>query len=665
MFDRSDVLWRDDAPTPAPKPARDDARTDDQTRQVTGRPGAPGPARTDDREAQDVPQSTAAHAAYHRSLARAATWKETHDRERASAERRVHEARDKQTAIDAPPHDPRTPLADWRLRQMERQEARQPIPEDRPEEWTEGLDRPLGKDGQAAFERAQARARQAAQERGHGPTPNEVKATHMQHARDDQAAWEARLAELRAERGPKPQAARADDRREPTPRAQVDALRDKPAPHAREAANEWQARQPDEVHEGTRRAHPAHGQERAESFTNRPPTRDPINVHSESGRYNRPSPAESADSTTNRPDVQEPTAPRERELTPEQREARDDDDRLRATQERHARMKQDAYREVVRDRDESRKNLHARQREQVLERRATRLEKQNGTGRAQPTGPARSTGNRRELATRDPDARQPRRRTITERKRAAIADVGMYRAVSYTDLSDKQFDGHPYATRRAVNSMIRDGLLEEHEAQGPNGHTFTVVTATPTGTDVAHRAAVAAGHVPEQQTWTGLVKPAELAHDTALYRAALDERAHIEADGGRVTRVRLDAELKQIVATATEKARAEGGDRAAHAAKIAAAHELGLYVANEQDVVYPDAQLEIEDADGVGGRVNVEIVSDHYHAAAITAKAAAGYALHGNSRSAAMKIGRALARETDAGRGGGSPQAGRDGSVEL
>ena len=171
MFDRSDVLWRDDAPTPAPKPARDDARTDDQARQVTGRPGAPGPARTDDREAQDVPQSKAAHAAYHRSLARAATWKETHDRERAYAERRVHEARDKQTAIDAPPHDPRTPLADWRLRQMERQEARQPIPEDRPEEWTEGLDRPLGKDGQAAFERAQARARQAAQERGPRPNP--------------------------------------------------------------------------------------------------------------------------------------------------------------------------------------------------------------------------------------------------------------------------------------------------------------------------------------------------------------------------------------------------------------------------------------------------------------------------------------------------------------
>ena len=96
--------------------------------------------------------------------------------------------------------------------------------------------------------------------------------------------------------------------------------------------------------------------------------------------------------------------------------------------------------------------------------------------------------------------------------------------------------------------MVRDGLLEEHEATGPQGNTFTVLTATERGRDAAHRAALDAGHVPEQQTWTGLVKPAELSHDTAVYRAARDERARIEADGGRVVRVRLDAELKSLVA---------------------------------------------------------------------------------------------------------------------
>ena len=50
MFDRTDVLWRDDpTPDPAHTPARDAAPTDDHARQVTRRPGAPGhrPRRTD------------------------------------------------------------------------------------------------------------------------------------------------------------------------------------------------------------------------------------------------------------------------------------------------------------------------------------------------------------------------------------------------------------------------------------------------------------------------------------------------------------------------------------------------------------------------------------------------------------------------------------------
>ena len=281
------------------------------------------------------------------------------------------------------------------------------------------------------------------------------------------------------------------------------------------------------------------------------------------------------------------------------------------------------------------------------------------------TPDARTDGHRREYDAREAQPRD--RRTRTDRDRDAIADVGMYRAVSYTDLSEQHYDGHPYAARRAVTRMVRAGLIEEHEATGPQGNPFTVLTATEKGRDAAHRAALDAGHVPEQETWTGLVKPAELSHDTAVYRAARDERARLEAEGGRVVRVRLDAELKSRVATATETARAAGGDRAADEAKAAAAQELGLPM-QDGHVMYPDAQLDIEDRDGMGGRVNVEIASDHYHAAAIVAKAGAGFAMHGSSPSASQHIGRALgraaARETDSGPGGGSG-AGRDGSVEL
>ena len=262
------------------------------------------------------------------------------------------------------------------------------------------------------------------------------------------------------------------------------------------------------------------------------------------------------------------------------------------------------------------------------------------------------------------DARQPAR-SIGARKRAATADVGMYRAVSYQDLSAQHFDGHPYATRRAVDQLIRQGHVTEHQAEGPRGGSYTVLTATPAGARIAQRAAQEAGYGAGQQTWTGIVKPGELSHDTAVYRAATREHDRIEAEGGRVTRVRLDAELKQAVARASETARADGGRRAADEARRATAQELGLPVQDGR-VLYPDAQLDIEDAEGRSGRVNVEIASEHYHAAAIAAKAGAGFAMHGSSGRATRNVARALARAIDRpSGGGGAARAGRDGSVEL
>ena len=114
------------------------------------------------------------------------------------------------------------------------------------------------------------------------------------------------------------------------------------------------------------------------------------------------------------------------------------------------------------------------------------------------TSQTRTTGHRREHDTRthDPEARHRPRRSRTERARDAVADVGLYRAVSYTDLSDRHFDGHPYVTRRSVNHLIRAGLIEEHEATGPQGRSFTVLTTTERGRDAAQRAAVNAGPRP-------------------------------------------------------------------------------------------------------------------------------------------------------------------------
>ena len=168
---------------------------------------------------------------------------------------------------------------------------------------------------------------------------------------------------------------------------------------------------------------------------------------------------------------------------------------------------------------------------------------------------------------------------------------------------------------------------------------------------------------PGQQVHAGIVKRGELSHDTALYRAGRAESARIAEAGGVVHRVRIDAELKSRIARATEKARAEEGNRAADAARFQMAEELGLPVTDGK-VLYPDVQLEYDDAEGRTGRCNIEVATGHYRTAEIAAKAAAGFQMHGNGPRAARAIGRALGRDRDSGRGGNGKS--RDpASIEL
>ena len=74
-------------------------------------------------------------------------------------------------------------------------------------------------------------------------------------------------------------------------------------------------------------------------------------------------------------------------------------------------------------------------------------------------------GHRREY-----DASRDRGSTsFRDRSEPALADVGIYRCVSFRDLAETHFGGHPYTTRRAVNAWIREGLAKESTAKGPKG----------------------------------------------------------------------------------------------------------------------------------------------------------------------------------------------------
>ena len=277
--------------------------------------------------------------------------------------------------------------------------------------------------------------------------------------------------------------------------------------------------------------------------------------------------------------------------------------------------------------------------------------------------PLKRTGHRHEH-----DPRQDKR-SFQERTEGALADVGMYRNVSCRDLAESQFGGHPYTARRAVDRMIRYGHMREHQAKGPNGSTYKVLTLTEAGARKARDYAIEQGFDKEQQTWFGLVKRGELSHDTAVYRAAQKEQRQLLQQGARILRVRIDAEMKKHVARATESARAKEGKAAADAARRKAAQDLGLPM-QQGRVVYPDAQIEYLDVEGRSGRVNVEIASEHYRPGAIASKARAGFQMHGNSGRANAAISRALGGgwrggHHEGGGGGGPARGGRDGSVEL
>ena len=248
---------------------------------------------------------------------------------------------------------------------------------------------------------------------------------------------------------------------------------------------------------------------------------------------------------------------------------------------------------------------------------------------------------------REHDASRDRGSTsFRERCRGALADIGIYGAVSYRDLAEAHFGGHPYTTRRAVNAWTREGLAKESTAKGPKGRPFKVLTLTRKGAAAIRDLDAGQGLDPGQHIRSAarLLQHAQLAHDTAIYRACGRERQRLLERGAAIRRVRLDGELKSAVARKSESARARDGRRAADAERHRAAGELGLPIDAQGRVLYPDAQIEYTDAEGRSGRVNIEVASGHYRQGSVRAKAAAGFRMHANGPAGARVL-RALGCE--------------------
>ena len=241
-------------------------------------------------------------------------------------------------------------------------------------------------------------------------------------------------------------------------------------------------------------------------------------------------------------------------------------------------------------------------------------------------------GHRREY-----DASRDRGSTsFRERCRGALADIGIYGAVSYRDLAEAHFGGHPYTTRRAVNAWIREGLAQETRATGPNGNPFKVLTLTRKGVAEARKLAAERGIDPGQEIGFARARPAEAAHDTAIYRACRQEHQRLIEQGATVRRVRLDGEFKSAVARGSESARAKDGRRAADAERHRVAQELGLPVDAQGRVLLPGRPDRVHRLRGAKRtRQHRGRVRQLPGARSIRAKVAAGFRMHANGPAAA------------------------------
>jgi hypothetical protein len=230
------------------------------------------------------------------------------------------------------------------------------------------------------------------------------------------------------------------------------------------------------------------------------------------------------------------------------------------------------------------------------------------------------------------------RRTIQERgytyqvsptELETMRDIGRFRAIAVGDLARHRYPGNAAQFRDDLRSLRDQGLVQRRTAWTGANDKLSVLVLTKQGKAIVERERP---DTSGQKVYAGFVKPAEVAHDTAIYRMYQAEARHISAAGGRIRRIVLDFELKQKVYSPLAKAK--GLPPLAYARKQAeVARQNGLTVIAGK-IPLPDLRIEYETRSGEISRVDLELATSHYHGGALEAKAEAGFKMYSADGSA-------------------------------
>lgn len=239
---------------------------------------------------------------------------------------------------------------------------------------------------------------------------------------------------------------------------------------------------------------------------------------------------------------------------------------------------------------------------------------------------------------RDRASRMREYEGLSATQRAALREIGRFRTVAAEDFLRIQYHGDRGAWRKDFTRLVSQELLEERsvvvamhsKTHGKTVRSLSVLAITKRGKNLLRRCDKDA-RASHQALYAGIVKPREVAHDTAIYRMHQAEAARIEADGGRVKRIVLDFELKKRAYSPLARARRLAPlEYARKQAQVA--QENGLKVVHGQ-IRFPDLRIEYETAGGEAARVDLELATEHYRGEHMAAKSRAGFKIYAESAS--------------------------------
>jgi hypothetical protein len=219
---------------------------------------------------------------------------------------------------------------------------------------------------------------------------------------------------------------------------------------------------------------------------------------------------------------------------------------------------------------------------------------------------------------------------ISDSELETLTDIGRFRTIALSDLTQERCHGDKGRMDDDLRSLRAQNLIQRRTLwTAGRAEALTVVALSKSGKSLLeHR-----GHLAQAQAvYAGLVKPAEIAHDAAIYRMYHAESRQIEQGGGRIRRVVLDYELKTNVYSPLAKARALPPLEYARKQKEIAAQN-GLKVTGGK-ILLPDLRIEYETREGALTHVDLELATHHYRGSMMRGKAEAGFKMYAPAGSA-------------------------------